>query len=77
MKFAVQAAAFQPVIHVGRVNKSGTAFLDGKEDATDMTLHAVGTYAQKHFGSGMTVDFPDITIEIRVTPKTTDTVTPA
>lgn len=69
MKYAVQASGMTPVIHVGRVGKSGDAFLD-KEDATDMILAAVGQYVRQNFGGGMRVTFPGLgfEVEVRVSP---------
>jgi hypothetical protein len=68
-KFAVQAAAFQPAIHVGRINKAATAFLDGKEDATDMVIRAVADYATRNFGGALKAEYSDYDVDIRITPK--------
>lgn len=69
MKFAIQSGTFQPAIHAGRLNKAGTAFLDGKEDVTDMALHAVGAYVRDHFDGGLVADFNDFTLEVKVVPR--------
>lgn len=68
-KYGIQAATFSEAIHVGRVNKAGTAFLH-KEEATDMTLFAVAEYTQKNFEGGLRVDFPaaGFVLEVKVMP---------
>lgn len=66
---AVSAGALSPTIWIGRLNKARTAFLDGKQDATDMVLRAVAMYTQKHFGGALKAEYSDFDIEVRVTPK--------
>lgn len=70
-KFGIQAAAFQKEIHVGRLNKARTAFVDGKEVATDMAIRAVAVYVFRHFAGALHAQFSDFDVEIRVTRKST------
>lgn len=71
MKYGIQAAPITNGIHVGRINKAGNAFLDGKEDCTDMAICAVAEYARKHFKGGMKVEFPGMgfDVEVKVTER--------
>ncbi len=74
-KYGVQAAPFHEAIHVGRINKDQTAFLD-KEDATDPVLAAVAAYVRQNFDGGLTMDFtsktgePSFTLTVTVTEHT-------
>ena len=65
-KFGVQAGVLSKEIHVGRLNKAGNAFLDGKEVSTDMVLAATAQYVRHHFDGGMAVTFPGLGIEMTV-----------
>lgn len=71
-RFGIQAASFQPVIHVGRLNKAGTMFLDGKEEATDAVIRSVADYAIRNFDGALKADYSDYDVEIRVTKKGDD-----
>lgn len=46
-KFGVQFGWLTHRIHVGRLNKGQTAFLDGKEDCTDEAVWAAAEYVAK------------------------------
>lgn len=80
-KYGVQAAAFHEAIHIGRIDKAGTQFLD-KEDATDMVLAAVAQYVRQNFGGGLTMDFtsktdaPSMTLTITVTEHAASATAP-
>lgn len=69
-EYAAQAGSFSAAIHVGRLNKARTAFLD-KQERTDIVLAAVAQYVQRHFDGGMTADFPDLdlVLDVRVSPR--------
>ena len=75
MKYAVQAATFSEAIHVGKVATDGRSFTD-KEDATDMTIAAVGQYVATHFDGGMTASFPRLGIEVEVKVRAIPTEDP-
>lgn len=71
-KYGVQAAPLTEGIHVGRLNKARTMFLD-KEECTDMVLAAVAQYVERHFAGGMVADFPGLglLLTVNVEPLTT------
>lgn len=66
MKYAVQSSLMSEAIYVGRLNKSGTAFLD-KEEATDMAISAVGMYVRDNYGGSMKATFPGLGFDVTVT----------
>lgn len=74
--YGIQAAPFSAAIHVGRLSKDRTMFLDSaanpKEDCTDMAIFAVGDYARKHHGGGMKVDFDDCVVTVKIEMKEPD-----
>ena len=51
MTTRIATAALTGRIYMGRANKSGTAFLDGKQDVTSDVLKAVIDKAAFHGGS--------------------------
>lgn len=67
--YGIQAAPFSDAIHVGKLNKASTAFLDSrsspKEDCTDMAIRAVGDYSRKHFDGSMRVEFEDCIVTVK------------
>jgi len=71
-EYGVQAANLSEAIHVGRLNKSGTAFTD-KEVKTDMVLAAVAQYVQQNFTGGMVADFPRLGIELEIHVRAKET----
>lgn len=71
-RIVVSAGPLTPTIWIGRLNKAGTAFLEGKEDATDMAIRAVAAYAQQHFDGAVKAEYSDFDVEVRVTPKGVD-----
>lgn len=70
-EYGVQAAWIQEQIHVGRLNKARTEFLD-KTDATDMVLAAVAQYVERNFDGGMETTFTrlGLRLTVRVEPLT-------
>lgn len=64
-EFAVQAAQLSEAIHVGRVDASGSAFLE-KQERTDMVLAAVAQYVERNFDGGMEATFPGIGLKLNV-----------
>lgn len=69
--YAIQAGHLSAAIYAGRLNADQTAFTD-KQDRTDMTLAAVGTYVRDHFNGGMVADFPGMGFVLEVTVKPID-----
>lgn len=56
MKFAIEASTLTASIHIGRVDKSDTHFLE-KEEATDQAVLAVAQYVIQHIGGEMEMTF--------------------
>ena len=51
MKYRIATSPMTGRIYMGRLNKKGNAFLDGKEDATSDVLRAVIEKAEYHGGA--------------------------
>lgn len=65
-KITVACAALSGKIYAGRVNKAGTAFLDGKQDVTSDVLKAVIDKVKPGQVETVTVDgVPKYEIEVR------------
>lgn len=68
-KYAIQSALFSDAIHVGELNKTGTAFTN-KEDCTDQAIAAVVEYIHRHHDGQLTGQYTDGTkITITVTAE--------
>lgn len=66
-RYGVQSGLFSGAIHVGELNKTGTAFTN-KEDCTDQAIAAVVEYIDRHHGgelSGQYGDGTKVTITIK------------
>lgn len=66
-RYGVQSGLFSDAIHVGELNKTGTAFTN-KEDCTDQAIAAVVEYIDRHHGgelSGQYGDGTKVTITIK------------
>jgi hypothetical protein len=79
-EFGVQSAPFHQCIHVGRVNKARTEFLE-KVDGTDMVLFAVARYVLDNFAHGdgsagmqTTFDKAGLRLRVQVEPTEPDQV---
>jgi len=66
MKYRIATSPMTGRIYAGRLNKAGTAFLDGKEDATSDVLRAVIEKAEYH-GGAFDIQSGDDKWEITVT----------
>ncbi len=65
-KITIACAALSGRIYAGRVNKAGTAFLDGKQDVTSDVLKAVIDKVKPGHVETVTVDgAPRYEIEVR------------
>lgn len=65
---AVQAGGLQPVIYLGRLNKSRQAYLT-KRDATAEVMHAVAEYVRTHLDGDAWVNVGDYRLDITVTSQ--------
>lgn len=66
-RYGVQSGLFSDAIHVGELNKTGTAFTN-KEDCTDQAIAAVVEYIDRHHDgelSGQYGDGTKVTITIK------------
>lgn len=57
-RYGVQSGLFSDAIHVGELNKTGTAFTN-KEDCTDQAIAAVVEYLLRHNDGELTGRYPD------------------
>jgi len=67
-EYGVQSAGLHEAIHVGRLNKTRTEFLD-KADCTDMVLAAVARYVEDNYHGGLGMTFPGLGLEMFVQVK--------
>jgi hypothetical protein len=73
--YGIQAASLSQAIHVGRINKAGTAFTS-KDDLTDEALYAVAQFVRRHFAGSMSMTFSgingaeDFTLTVTTDPRT-------
>lgn len=66
-RYGIQSALFSDAIHIGELNKTGTAFTR-KEDCTNQVISAVIEYATRHHGGEISVHHKDGT-EVTITIK--------
>lgn len=66
-KYGIQSGLFSDAIHIGELNKTGTAFTS-KEDCTNQALAAVIEYTARHHGGKLSIQYQDGT-EVTITIK--------